>query len=73
MDVFKWLNNPKPVFADQNAANPALPLPSWQITGTPLPVPVAAEAKLYSQRAANVFAFPGRSLVAQPRRITSIA
>lgn len=73
MDVFKWLNNPKPTLAGVEVSNPALPLPNWQMTGTPLPIPVAAEAKLYSQRAANAFAFPGRSLVQQPTRITVIA
>lgn len=71
MDAFNWLRKPKPTLTNPETANPAVPLPSWQITGSPLPSPVPAQAKLWTQARANPF--PSRSIVQQPARITSIA
>ena len=71
MNVFQWLNNPKPVMAAPDAVNPALPLPTWQITGTPPYSPPTAQARLWSQSGPAVF--PSRRLVQQPAKITVIA
>lgn len=71
MNVAEWMRNARTPLVGVNAANPARPLASYEITGTPAPVPVPMPAARWNQAQAN--AFPSRTLVPQPRKLTVIA
>lgn len=71
MQAFQFLNNPKPVLANAQVVNPALPFPDWQATGVPLPKTTARAAPTWDQNIQNPF--PPRTLVIQPRNMTVIA